>query len=255
MHMHKLATALALTALVASGSAGGAELKVLITTAMKAAIDDLGPQFEKASGHTLRITYGPSGALAKRVADGEGVDLIVIAGGVEDLIKQGKVAPDSRTDVARVRIGVAVRKGAPKPDIGTIDAFKRTLVAAKSIAYVDPAAGGASGIYLARMLERIGLLAEVNAKAKLARGGTEDMVSAIVARGDAEIGLQQISEIMSVPGADLVGPLPDELQTVTIYTVGVPASAKEAAAAKALVAFLTAGAATPVYKAKGLDPG
>src|SRR5436190_19251618 len=134
MDMHKLATALALTALVAiGGSAHGTELKVLITTAMKAAIDDLGPSFEKASGHPLRITYGPSGALAKRVADGEGVDLVIIAGGVEELIKQGKVAPDSRVDVARVRIGVAVRKGAPKPDIGTVEAFKRAILAAKSI--------------------------------------------------------------------------------------------------------------------------
>jgi molybdate transport system substrate-binding protein len=254
--MHKLVIALTLSALAAmTASAQSAELKVLITTAMKAAIDDLGPQFERASGHTLRITYGPSGALAKRVADGEAVDLVIVAGGIDELVKQGKVAADGRADVARVRIGVAARKGAPKPDIATVDAFKRTLVAAKSIAYVDPAAGGASGIYLARMLERIGLLAEVNAKARLARGGTEDMVSAIVARGEAEIGLQQISEIMSVAGADLVGPLPDELQTVTIYTAGVPVSAKEADGAKALVRFLTAPAATPIYKAKGLDPG
>jgi molybdate transport system substrate-binding protein len=254
--MHKLVIALTLSALAAmTASAQSAELKVLITTAMKAAIDDLGPSFERASGYTLRITYGPSGALAKRVADGEAVDLVIVAGGIDELVKQGKVAADGRADVARVRIGVAVRKGAPKPDIATVDAFKRTLVAATSIAYVDPAAGGASGIYLARMLERIGLLAEVNAKARLARGGTEDMVSAIVARGEAEIGLQQISEIMSVSGADLVGPLPDELQTVTIYTAGVPVSAKEADGAKALVRFLTAPAATPIYNANGLDPG
>jgi molybdate transport system substrate-binding protein len=254
--MHKVVIALALSVLAAlTASAQSAELKVLITTAMKAAIDDLGPPFERASGHTLRITYGPSGALAKRVADGEAVDLVIIAGGIDELVKQGKVTPDGRADVARVRIGVAVRKGATKPDIATVEAFRRTLVAAKSIAYVDPAAGGASGIYLARMLERIGLLDVVNAKAKLARGGTEDMVSAIVARGDAEIGLQQISEIMSVPGADLVGPLPNELQTVTVYTAGVPVAAKETDGARAFVRFLTAPAATPIYQAKGLDPG
>jgi molybdate transport system substrate-binding protein len=236
-------------------SANAAEMRVLVTTAMKAAIDDLGPAFEKATGHTLNITYGPSGALAKRIAGSEAADLVILAGGIDDLIKQGKIAGDSRRDIARVRIGVAVRKGAPMPDIGTVDSFRNALLKAKSVAYVDPAAGGASGIYLAKMLERLGILAEVNAKARLARGGTEDMVSAIVARGEAEIGLQQISEIMSVAGAALVGPLPDELQTVTVYSAGVPGTAKEAAAAHAFAAFLTTPAAAAVYKTKGLDPG
>ena len=254
--MFKLAIALALAALAATGgTAHGADLKVLITTAMKAAIDDLGPQFERTSGHKLAITYGPSGALAKRVADGEAVDLAILAGGIDDLVKQGKVVPTSRADVARARIGVSVRKGAPRPDIATPEALKRALLAARSVAYVDPKAGGASGIYLAKMLERMGILAEVNAKAKLAQGGTADMVSAIVARGEAEIGLQQISEIMSVPGVDLVGPLPDELQTVTIYTAGIPVAGNQADAAGALVKFLASPAATPIYKAKGLDPG
>src|SRR5262245_38305576 len=168
--MRKLdAAAVATLALLTHADA--AEVKVLITTAMKAAIDDLGPAFERASSHKLAITYGPSGALAKRVAGGEAIDLAILAGGIDELIKSGKVVADGRADVARVRIGVAVRKGAPKPDIGTVEAFKRTLIDAKSIAYVDPAAGGASGIYLAQMLERIGLLAIVNAKARLARGG------------------------------------------------------------------------------------
>jgi molybdate transport system substrate-binding protein len=254
--MHTFRTALAVALLFATMTAAqAADLKVLVTTAMKAAIDELAPQFERASGHKLRVTYGPSGALAKRIADGEAADLIVIAGGVDELAAQGKVAADSRSDVARVRIGVAVRKGAPKPDVGTVEAFKRTLLAAKSVAYVDPAAGGASGIYLAQMMEKIGILAQVNAKARLARGGTEDMVSAIVARGDAEIGLQQISEIISVPGVDLVAPLPDELQTVTVYTAGIPTNSKEADAAKALIKFLTVPAAASIYKTKGLDPG
>src|SRR5262245_45833233 len=224
------------------GATNAAEMRLLITTAMKAAIDELGPAFEKTAGHKLTITYGPSGALAKRIAGGEGVDLVILAGGIDDLIKQGRIVADSRRDVARVRIGVAVRKGAPKPDIGTVESFKQTLLKAKSIAYVDPAAGGASGIYLAKMLERLGILKEVK-------------VSAIVARGEAEIGLQQISEIMSVPGAELVGPLPDELQTVTIYTAGVPSAAKEVAGARALISFLTTPAAAAVYKTKGLDPG
>jgi molybdate transport system substrate-binding protein len=255
MSMSRAVAALTL-GLIASTAmpARAAEIRVLITTAMKAAIDDLGPAFERTSGHTLRVTYGPSGALAKRVADGETLDLVIIAGGVDDLVRQGRIAPDRR-DIAQVRIGVAVRRGAPKPDIATVDAFRRTLLAAKSIAYVDPAVGGASGIYLVKMLERLGILAEVNAKARLARGGTDDMVSAIVARGEAEIGLQQISEIMSVAGAELVGPLPDELQTVTVYTAGVPVTAQHADAARALIVFLTAPAAAQVYKTKGLEPG
>lgn len=254
--MRKLVTAiLAAFILAISGGAHAAEMNVLITTAMKAAIDDLAPGFEKAAGHKLRIAYGPSGALAKRIADGEAADLVILAGGIDGLIKQGSIVTDSRRDIARVRIGVGVRNGAPRPEIGTVEAFKQTLLKAKSVAYVDPAAGGASGIYLAKMLERLGILAEVNAKARLARGGTEDMVSAIVARGDAEIGLQQISEIMSVPGVDLVGPLPDELQTVTVYSAGVPGTATDADGARALIRFLTTPAAAAVYKTKGLDPG
>jgi molybdate transport system substrate-binding protein len=254
--MSKLvAAALAVLTIPLASGADAAEVRLLITTAMKAAIDELGPVFEKTTGHTLRISYGPSGALAKRIAGGEAADLVILAGDIDDLIKQGKVAGDSRRDIARVRIGVAVRKGAPRPDIATVDAFKQALLKAKSVAYVDPAAGGASGVYLAKMLERLGILAEVNAKARLARGGTEDMVSAIVARGEAEIGLQQISEIMSVAGAELVGPLPDELQTVTVYTAGIPGTAKEAGVARVFAAFLTTPAAAAVYKTKGLDPG
>jgi molybdate transport system substrate-binding protein len=253
--MRKIVTAILAALIIATaGSVHAAEMRVLITTAMKAAIDELGPAFEKTSGHTLRVSYGPSGTLAKRIAGGDVADLVILAGGIDALIQQGKVVADSRRDIARVRIGVAVHQGAPRPDISTVDAFRRMLLNAKSIAYVDPAAGGASGIYIATMLERLGMLAEVNAKARLARGGTEDMVSAIVARGDAEVGLQQISEIMSVPGVDLVGPLPDELQTVTVYSAGVPGTAAQADGARALVGFLTSPGAAAVYKTKGLDP-
>src|SRR5258707_369206 len=146
--MPKLITAVAAGLMISIAcGASAAEMRVLVTTAMKAAIDDLGPTFEAASGHKLRITYGPSGALAKRIAGGEPADLVILAGGMDDLIKQSKIVADSRRDVARVRIGVAVHKGAPRPEIGTVDSFRLALVKAKSVAYVDPAAGGASGIY------------------------------------------------------------------------------------------------------------
>jgi molybdate transport system substrate-binding protein len=248
--------ALAAAAVLAmSGSASAAEMKLLVTTAMKTAMDELVAAFERATPHKVAVIYGPSGALAKRIAGGESADLVVFAGGVDELIAQGRIAAAGRTDIARARIGVAVRKGDPKPDIGTTEEFKRTLLEAKSIAFADPASGGASGVYLVKMLERIGVAAEVNAKARLARGGPDGMVSAIVAKGDAEIGLQQISEIMSVSGVDLVGPLPDELQTVTTYVAGIPATASEADVALTFIRFLTAPDAAAIYRAKGLEPG
>ena len=240
--------------LLTASCADAADIKVLATTAMKAALDALAPQFAAATAHMARIAYGPSGALAKRVADGEAGDLVILAGGIDDLIRQGRVAPASRTDVARTRIGVAVRKGAAKPDISSPEAFRRALLAARSVAFAGPASGGASGVYLVEMLERLGIAAEVNAKARFARGGPDGMVSALVAAGEAEIGLQQISEIMSVDGVELVGPLPDDLQTVTVYAAGILVKAGQPDAAGTLVEFLRTPAAAAVFRAKGLEP-
>jgi molybdate transport system substrate-binding protein len=249
------AAGLALALLVgAAYAAGAAEIKVLATTAMKTALDVLAPPFAAASGHAPQLVYGPSGALAKRVADGEAADVVILAGGIDDLIRQGRVIDASRADVASARIGIAVRKGAARPDISTPDAFKRTLLAARSVAFAGPASGGASGVYLIKMFERLGIAAEIDAKAKFARGGPEGMVSALVAAGEAEIGLQQISEIMSVPGVDLVGPLPEALQTATIYSAGVLTKADQPDAAAALIKFLQTPAAAAVYRAKGLAP-
>ena len=173
---------------------------------------------------------------------------------LDALIRLGRVVAASRADIAGVRIGVAVRKGAPRPDISSADALKRALLAAKSVAFVDPASGGASGAHLVPMFERLGVAAQVNAKARLARGGPDGMVSAIVAAGEAEIGLQQISEIMSVDGVDLVGPLPDELQSVTVYSAGLLAKAALPDAAQALILFLRTPEAVVVLRAKGLEP-
>ena len=245
---------IAIALLMTTGIADAAEIHVLATTAMKAALDALAPRFAAATAHMARIDYGPSGALAKRVADGEAGDLVILAGGIDDLIRQGRVAPASRTDVARTRIGVAVRKGAAKPDISSPDAFRRALLAARSVAFAGPASGGASGVYLVGMLDRLGIAAEVNAKARFARGGPDGMVSALVATGEAEIGLQQISEIMSVDGVDLVGPLPDGLQTVTVYAAGILVKAEQPDAAATLVEFLRTPAAAAVFRAKGLEP-
>jgi molybdate transport system substrate-binding protein len=238
----------------ANGPAVAAEIKALATTAMKSSLDALAPQFAAASGHTARIVYGPSGALAKRVAAGERVDLVILAGGIDGLIDQGRVVRDSRADVAAARIGVAVRKGATKPDISSPDALRRTLLAAHSIAFAGPASGGASGVYLLKMFARLGIAAEVGAKARFARGGPDGMVSALVAAGEAEIGLQQISEILSVDGVDLVGPLPEALQTETVYSAGILATAEQPDAARSLIGFLHTSAAAAVLRARGLEP-
>jgi molybdate transport system substrate-binding protein len=251
---HLRLAVIAVALLIAAGTANAADIKVLATTAMKAALDALAPQFAAASAHTPRIDYGPSGALAKRVADGEAGDLVILAGGIDDLIRQRRVVPASRTDIARARIGVAVRKGAAKPDISSPEAFRRALLAARSVAYAGPASGGASGVHLVRIFESLGIAADIAAKARYARGGPDGMVSALVAAGEAEIGLQQISEIMSVDGVELVGPLPDALQTVTVYAAGILTSAEQPDAAKALVAFLMRPASAAVLRDRGLEP-
>jgi molybdate transport system substrate-binding protein len=245
--------ALALSA-AAHDPVGAAEIKVLATTAMKSSLDALAPQFAAASGHTPRIVYGPSGALTRRIAEGERVDLVILAGGIDSLIEQGRVLRDSRADIAAARIGVAVRKGAAKPDISSPDAFRATLLAARSVAFAGPASGGASGVYLMKMFDRLGIAAEVNAKARFARGGPDGLVSALVAAGEAEIGLQQISEILSVDGVDLVGPLPEPLQSVTVYSAGILGNAGQPEAAASLIGFLKSPAAAAVFRAKGLEP-
>jgi molybdate transport system substrate-binding protein len=236
-------------------SAHAAEIKALITTALKTSIEDLAPQFERATGHKLRAAYGPSSALVKRIIDGEDADFVIVGGdGIDQLIKQGKVIDGSDAKFARSMIGAAVAKGAPRPDISSADAFKRALLAAKSVAYSDAAIGGASGVYLAKAFEKMGIAAALKAKAKLAAGGPAGFAATFVANGEAEIALQPIPELMAVPGVDIVGPLPGDFQNVTTYAAGVTVYAAEAEAAEALVKFLSTPAAAAVFKAMGLDP-
>ncbi|MEW6450586.1 MAG: molybdate ABC transporter substrate-binding protein [Pseudomonadota bacterium] len=231
---------------------GKPEINALITTAMKAAVDELLPRFERESGHKVNITYGPSGALAKKLAGGQAADLIILGSNeLGDLAKQGKVTA-AQTSIASTGIGVCVRKGAPKPDISNADALKRALLAAKTVAYVAPESGGVTGGHLVRLYEKLGIMSEIRAKQKLAAGGPNGRVSAIVASGDAEIGLQQISELQSNPDVDVVGLLPADLQQITTYTAGITANAKDTNGANALIKFLTTPVAVSVYKSKGL---
>jgi molybdate transport system substrate-binding protein len=246
------AIAAAAALIVTTGSAHAAEIDAMITTAMKAAVDELAPPFERSSGHVLRITYGPSGGLARRLNAGEAADLVVVdSKALDELIKQGKVAA-ARTDLARTGIGIAVRKGAPKPDVSSPEALKRALLAAKSIAHTAPAGGGVTAAHVMGVFEKLGIAAEVTPKVKLAAGGPNGRVSVLVSSGEAEIGLQQVSELMSNPQVDVIGMLPAELQQMTIYSAGTTTTARQMEAAQAFIRHLAAPAAMTIYKTKGL---
>ena len=249
---------LALTAalIAASGAAqaqGQAQvIDVMITTAMKAAIEEVAPPFERASGHVLRVVYGPSGGLARRFNGGEPADLVVVDSKVlDELIRQGKVAP-GRTDVARAGIGMAVRKGAPKPDVSSAEALRRALLAAKSIGHTAPAGGGVTAAHIMGVFAKLGIAAEVAPKVKLAAGGPDGRVSVLVSSGEAEIGLQLVSELMSNPEVEVIGMLPDELQLIATISAGIAAAAKQPEPAKAFIRHLATPAAMTVYKSKGL---
>jgi molybdate transport system substrate-binding protein len=241
--------------LMAAGTpraAAGAEIKVLTAGAFKQVLLALVPDFERATGHKVTVQNDTVGALTKRIAGGEAFDLAVLTPkAVDDLAKAGKFVAGSRANLARVAVGVVVKDGTPKPDIGSVAAFKQALLAAKSVAYIDPAAGGSSGIYVAGLLDKLGIAAEVKPKAKLIPGGA---VAEHVAKGEAELGIHQISEILPVKGVTLVGPLPAEIQNYTVYAAGLGAQAKDGDAAKALLKTLTSPAAAEVLKSKGMEP-
>jgi molybdate transport system substrate-binding protein len=232
-----------------------ADVKVLSTTALTSVLQELAPQFERTTGHKISLTFATAATLAKRIADGESADVAVLTpGAIEDLTTKGKIVAGSSIALARSGIGVAVRAGAPKPDISSPEALKQALLAAKSVAYSDPASGGASGVHFAKVLERLGIAAEVAAKATLSQGGSGGLVGDLIVKGDAEIGVQQVPELMAVSGIDIVGPLPGDLQNVTRFSAGIPVNAKEAEAGKALIGFLRTPASMAVFRAKGLEP-
>ena len=250
--MTLLGVAMVLMAAGAPGGAAAAEIKVLTAGAFKQVLLVLVPDFEKQTGHKVVLENDTVGALTKRIEGGEAFDLAVLTpAAVNDLSTRGKFVAGSRTNLGRVGVGVVVKEGAPKPDISSVDAFKKTLLAAKSVAYIDPAAGGSSGIYVAGLLDKLGVAADVKPKAKLIPGGA---VAEHIARGEAEIGIHQISEILPVKGITLVGPLPADIQNYTVYAAGLGANGKESEAAKALLKTLSGPAAADVLKSKGMEP-
>jgi molybdate transport system substrate-binding protein len=252
MRIVLLGLAMVVMAAGAPRAAAGAEIKVLTAGAFKQVLLALVPDFERATGHKVTVQSDTVGALTKRIAGGEVFDLAVLTPkAVDDLAKEAKFVAGSRANLARVGVGVVVKDGTPKPDISSVAAFKQALLAAKSVAYIDPAAGGSSGIYVAGLLDKLGIAGEVKPKAKLIPGGA---VAEHVAKGEAELGIHQISEILPVKGVTLVGPLPAEIQNYTVYAAGIGAHAKESDAAKALLKTLTSPAAAEVLKSKGMEP-
>jgi molybdate transport system substrate-binding protein len=224
-------------------------MKVLCTNGLKTVMLELVPKFERTSGTKLTITWGSAAGLVKELESGAAADLAILtAEAIDDLIKRGKVVAGSRVDLARSGIGIAVRKGASKPDIGSPDALKQALLAAKSVAHSKT---GMSGIYFPTVLARLSITEAMKSKIVMPEPGTP--VGEVVAKGAAELGVQQISELLPVAGIDVVGPLPATLQKITIFSAGILAAAKEPDAAKALVTFVAAEG-RPLLGPKGLEP-
>src|SRR5262245_7834336 len=224
-------------------------MKVLCTNGVKAVTAELFPTVEKTTGLLVDIDYASTNMLMDKIAGGESGDLAVLsAEAIDSLIAKGVVQTGSRIDLAKSFIGVAVRRGAVEPDIGSVDALKATLVAAKSVMYSKT---GISGVYMPKLLEKLGIATLIAPKVKNPSSGT---VGEALARGEAEIALQQVSELMPVPGVKVIGPLPAEVQLVTVFSAGIFASAAEPRAARMLVAELTSNTARSLYSAKGLEP-
>ena len=230
------------------------EVRVMTSGGFTAAYLDVVPEFERTTKHKVLTAFGASmggapDSIPSRLERGEPVDVVILAApALDDLIKQGKVVPGSRVDLVRSVIGMAVRAGAPKPDISTVEALKRTLLQAKSIAY----SASASGVYLStELFQRLGVADQIKHKAKRIES---ERVGTVVARGDAEIGFQQVSELLPIPGIDYVGPLPGDTQRVTVFSAGIASGARDPEAAKALITFLSSPAAHPAITKNGLEP-
>lgn len=230
------------------------DLIVMSSGGYTAALEQLATSFEKDTGHHVRIVLGPSmgtapEAIPNRLARGEPADLVVMVGSaLGDLVSKGVVRPDSRVDLVTSKIGMAVRAGQPKPDISTVEAFRRVLLAARSIAYSD----SASGVYIeTEMYARLGLEAQLKPKSRMV---VAERIGNVVARGEAEVGFQQVSELLPIGGIVFVGPIPDAVQKVTVFSAGIPVTARQADVARQLLAYVRSPAARPIVQRTGVDP-
>lgn len=233
--------------------AQSAEVKVLCANGMQSVIEALGPRFERASSHKLAMTFATGGATLKRARDGETVDIVIAPRQTIDaLVKEGKAAADTVTALAKTGISVAIRKGAASLDIASPGALKRALLAAKSITYLNPADGGASGIHFAKVLDRLGIADEVKSKTVFAPKA--NAVGALVASGAAEIGVIQYQLLFSIPGIEIIGPLPGDLQDTTVFSGAIMSEVIDRDASQALMNFLRSPEAAAVIKANGMEP-
>lgn len=245
-----IAAAAGLLLLAVGGEACADDINVISSNGVKSVMEELAPQFEAASGHKVAFTWGAAIPLKADIEKGAAFDVAMLTGdAIDDLARQGKLIAATRAALADSYAGVVVRKGAPKPDISSVAAFKRALLDAKSIAFVER---GATGTYLKTLLRKLGLTEAL--KDKLRPLPAENPAANAVSHGEAEIGITQISEILPYPGAELVGPLPHEIQLTTVFAAAIGADARHPETAKALLAFVTAPAAAPAFKARGLEP-
>jgi molybdate transport system substrate-binding protein len=241
---------IALLALAGMAPASAADLKILTAGAFKSAAQELAAEFEKKTGHKVTVENDTAGGVARRVGSGEYVDVVVMPPAAMAPLLGGKLVESSAKPLARVGIGVAIKQGAPVPDISTVDAFKKSLLAARAITYTDPASGGTAGAYLANLFEKLGIAAELKPKTVLVKGG---LAAEKLLTGEAEIAMQPASELLAVPGAMLVGPIPLDVQTYIIYAGAVSAGARDQAAADALLAALHGPDKAALLKKKGME--
>ncbi len=245
-----IVTACLLMWLPSANDARAAEVKVLSTIGVRSVLQVLSPEFEKATGHTLVLSFDVANALKRRIDAGENFDVAILTVPVmEELIKQGKIVADTRVIIARGGMGVAVRAGVPRPDISTTEAFKRTLVNAKSIAYPKE---GLTGLHMSKVIAQLGITEVMTAKSTLTGAGSP---AELVAKGEVEMAVHIIPELLAAPGVDFIGPLPSEVQTYIVLPGGVSTSALQSAAGHALLKFLTGPAVVPVIRSKGYEPG
>ena len=231
--------------------ASAEEVKVQSAGAVRAIVTELAEAFRQETGHTVALSFGTVGVSRTRLAGSEPLDVVIMTDvAIDDAIREGRVVAGSRTDLARTGMGVGVREGAPRPDIGTPEAFKASLLAARSLVYVDPAQGATSGIHFKSVLERLGIADAVRPKTQLVPGGYP---AEKVASGEAELVVHQISEIVPVKGVVMVGPLPGDLQKITVYSAGLAARSHQGALGRAFMEFLARPAFRPKFAAAGLD--
>jgi molybdate transport system substrate-binding protein len=236
-------------AVLMASAAQAVEINVIASTAMREVLEELVPMFERASGHKVVLSFQSGSVLPVKVKDGAQADIVVTTPAtIDELVAAGKVVANTRVDFVRSGAGVAVRAGAPKPDISTPAAFKSALLAAKSVGYSQ----GPSGVHFMDVLTRLGIADQVKAKGVVPPLGTR--VGTLIAKGEAEIGVQQITELIQIPGIEFVGPLPKELQANIVYATATPTTAKERDAAAVLVRFLSSEPALPIIRKLGLDP-